>query len=324
MTFVLPPDAKRRPTAEVLTDSISPNGNRVTTFRILMHRFVLTHFLTHRVASRSAASDRAISSRVRLEQVISDPAMPAGWPSEAKGMQGGDPLLGEDLDDAVELFEAIHAAITGLIGGYLDRKDAQYGHLPLEERRTHVLHKSVLNRPMETFMWQWVVASFTDLQGFFDQRAGAADTLAQLEIALPADAMKAAFEASTPTPLGFDEWHLPFIDDGDREWAHRSWRGRSLLGVDVDATGVLKGVSSARCARTSLENIHGDWDPEGDWDLYRRLVAANPLHASPMEHICTPATDVEIAGHEVLGNLRTFHQHRHEVEAAKHHAAIAA
>lgn len=42
MTFVLPPDAKRRPTAEVLTDSVSPNGNRVTTFRILMHRFVLT------------------------------------------------------------------------------------------------------------------------------------------------------------------------------------------------------------------------------------------------------------------------------------------
>jgi len=323
MTFVLPPDAKRRPTAEVLTDSISPNGNRVTTFRILMHRYVLTHFLTHRVASRSAASDRAISSRVRLEQVIEDPAMPAGWPSEAKGMQGGVPLLGEDLDDAVELFEAIHAAITGLIGGYLDRKDAQYGHLPLEERRTHVLHKSVLNRPMETFMWQWVVASFTDLQGFFDQRAGAADTLAQLEIALPADAMKAAFEASTPTPLGFGEWHLPFIGDEDRAWAEAQ-SGLLLLGVDAGPLDIIKGVSSARCARTSLENIHGGWDPEGDWDLYGRLIAADPLHASPMEHICTPATDDQIAGHKVLGNLRTFHQHRHEIEAAKHHAAIAA
>lgn len=37
------------PSARVIADSISPLGHRVTTFEVVMHRFVLAEFNTHRV-----------------------------------------------------------------------------------------------------------------------------------------------------------------------------------------------------------------------------------------------------------------------------------
>ena len=45
---------------EILADSLSPQGNRLTTFKITYPRIVHAELMTHRVFSRNAASSRAI------------------------------------------------------------------------------------------------------------------------------------------------------------------------------------------------------------------------------------------------------------------------
>ena len=85
-----------KPSAKIWADSISPRGDRLTTFEVTMHRFVLAEFNTHRTFSRNSASSRAIPVRKVIEQVRSNPALPLEWRAEQKGMQGGD-LLNADL-----------------------------------------------------------------------------------------------------------------------------------------------------------------------------------------------------------------------------------
>jgi hypothetical protein len=77
----------------------------------------------------------------------------------------------------------------------------------------------------------------------------------------------------------------------------------------------------------------GKRDPLEDLALYDRLVSADPMHASPLEHVATPATwnqqDVfhnywdeaggcfrEFRWHlPKIGKFLGWFQHRHEVEA---------
>src|SRR5258708_28627629 len=80
------------PSAKVIADSITTNGDRLTTLEVTLHRYVLSEFNTHRVFSRSSASSRAIPVRKQIERVLDDPALPLVWPQEQKGMQGGDLL----------------------------------------------------------------------------------------------------------------------------------------------------------------------------------------------------------------------------------------
>lgn len=51
---------KMKPSAKIIADSLSPQGHRLTTMEVIMHRFVLAEFNTHRVFSRNSASSRAI------------------------------------------------------------------------------------------------------------------------------------------------------------------------------------------------------------------------------------------------------------------------
>jgi thymidylate synthase ThyX len=46
--------------AEILADSLSPQGHRITTMKITFPRFILAEMNTHRVFSRNSASSRAI------------------------------------------------------------------------------------------------------------------------------------------------------------------------------------------------------------------------------------------------------------------------
>ena len=71
-------------------------------------------------------------------------------------------------------------------------------------------------------------------------------------------------------PLKPGQWHLPFVEVGD------------------EATISL---SVARCASTSYKTVDGfDMTPERAVALHDKLVAAQPMHASPCEHQATPDT----------------------------------
>lgn len=260
--------------AKIILDSISPNGDRLTTMEVKMHRFVLAEINTHRKFSRNSSSSRAIPLSKQVERVFENPAYPVSFPAEQPGMQGGDELHGVDAQLAKSLVETIRLDILGTIAGYTDSLEQIYG----DSYKEHSLHKSVLSRYLEPFMWQTVIISGTEWDNFFAQRVS---LLAQPELMQAAKAMQDTLRSSTPQEVKWGKWHLPYIDDETYVAADRA--GMSLEDV--------KKISVARCARVSYLTHDGKRDLSKDIELYDKLVSANPKHYSPLEHVATPSYD---------------------------------
>lgn len=244
--------------AKIVNDSVSEGGHRVTTFEVCMHRFVLAEFNTHRVFSRNSASSRAIPVPKRMQEFQFSPAFSLTLPSEKSGMQGGEELQGEWRDDAEWFLRDLHHEVVDQIKWYIDNH-------PEPETR---LHKSVLARYMEPWLWHRVIVTATDWEGFFTQRVS---PLAQPEIHLPALLMQEAYEDNMPQPVADGGWHLPYVT------------GQELS--EFETLDCVK-LSTARCARVSYLTHDGEYDPEKDIALWDRLITADPPHASPLEHPC--------------------------------------
>lgn len=279
--------------AEVMADSLSPNGDRLTTLQVQCHRFVLAEFNTHRRFSRNSASSRAIPARKQIDRVLSNPAIPLVFPAEQKGMQGGDPLSVEHQERARELWlDAMRNAVTSAI-----------------DLNALKVHKSVVNRILEPFMWHTIIVSATEWQNFFTQRCS---PLAQPEIRAVAECMQLAMKNSEPFILERDEWHLPYITDEDRaEVCDRSGFIGTVDGPSEYPWQGLARISSARCARVSYLTQEGKRDIEVDLELYQRLTEADPPHWSPLEHVAKPAP---WEGHPAEGNFTGWVQLRGLVE----------
>lgn len=282
--------------AKVIADSYHA-GQRVTTFQVTFHRFVLAEFNTHRVCSRNSASSRAIPVEKQMLEFADFPAYPLTLPVEKKGMQGGAELEGEDRLRATIFLQDLHGAVLTRIRQYMESND-----------KDHRLHKSVLNRYMEPWLWHRVIVTATDWDGFFSQRVS---ELAQPEIHHPADLMQQVYEASVPVILDKDEWHLPYVQPEELQV--------------FDLLDLVK-LSTARCARVSYLTHDGLYDPERDVELWGKLTKADPPHASPLEHPCRADYDnIRTAEWNMLdgthksiqlpnvGNLTGFMQARHLV-----------
>ena len=260
----------------MIADSTSPSGTRLTTLEVRLHRFVLAELNTHRVFSRNSASSRAIPIAKQIERVLTDPALPLEYGSKRAGMQAGPPLEGDALLAAQQVWlTARNSAVAAA-----------------QELLRLGVHKQVANRLLEPFMWHTVIVSSTDWDGFWTQRCS---PLAQPEIRVAAEAMRDAVHASTPIARANGDWHLPYITDDDR----------------ADAGGeheMLRRVSAARCGRVSYLTQDGRRDLDEDLQLYERFVTADPPHASPLEHVATPAAATDV---HHLGNLRGWRQLRH-------------
>lgn len=243
---------------------------------VRLHRFVLAEFNTHRTFSRNSASSRAIPVGKQFVVVAGEPAVPLVWASEQKGMQGGEELPQFTQIDARKV--------------WLAARDAAVHHA--EQLVNLGVHKSITNRLLEPFLPHTVIVSSTDWDDFWTQRAS---WLAQPEIRAAAEAMRTAYDASTPRKLHAGSWHMPYVDAEER----------SVLGTDAMR------VSAARCARVSYLTHDGRRDIQADLNLYRRLVTARPPHWSPLEHVATPAP----GRGKVRGNFKGWHQLRHQIPA---------
>lgn len=262
---------------KVILDSISPEGQRLTTMETTFHRFVLAEYNTHRVFSRNSASSRAIPVEKQLQRLIDDPATPLEWPCEQAGMSGGAELIGQDLEDALSLWTEAFDSIYALVNNYIiDHPD-----------KSTRLHKSVINRLLEPFMWHTVITTSTNWDNFFGLRC---HPDAQPEIRIPAEMMLDAYNESTPTLVNYGKWHTPYIIDGE----------------EMPSKAKLE-VSAARCARVSSLTHDGVRDFYKDLDLYYKLTSADPRHDSPLEHPATPAFPDDV----VRGNFTGWHQLRH-------------
>ena len=289
---------------KIMADSVSERGHRLTTFIITLPRIVLAEFNTHRVFSRNSASSRAIPTRKQLKALIEDMFTPAEFGTAVKGMNAGPVLSGDKLAQAIEVWgeaadaQMMYALCLTTSPEYFEREwalwedehqDTDLGSFVLDvidriDDESHPIHnesllwttKGLTNRLLEPFMWHTVIVTATEWDNFFNLRT---DKNAQLEIRTAAKLMQEAYAASTPKLLKPGEWHLPFIQEHEMEWA----RANPELAVKAVV---------ARCARVSyLTHDRQVIDLEADYRTYNQLVTNG--HMSPLEHAATPITAEE-------------------------------
>jgi hypothetical protein len=86
---------KTQISAEIVTDSLSPQGKRLTSVLVTMPRIILSEVNTHRMLSKNTSSSRAIPFKKMVESVQNDPFIPIAWQKDHKGMQGSDYITDE-------------------------------------------------------------------------------------------------------------------------------------------------------------------------------------------------------------------------------------
>lgn len=240
--------------ARIITDSIGPNGVRITTFVLKYPRFIHSEFMTHRDFSRNASSSRAIPFEKQLQMIKDDMAFPIAFRKNQKGMQAGAFLTDE---------EEVKAVAAWANAGF---KAIEYA----QELAALNVHKQYINRLLEPYAHISVVVTATRFSNFFALRH---HPDAQPEIAELAKLMWEEYRQSWPEQLKSGHWHLPFVTVPPfANMDHFDW------------TPLIK-QSVARCARVSYLTHEGkEPDEASDFALYDRLLGSQPIHASPAEH----------------------------------------
>ncbi len=250
------------PSAKVIAHSASRHGQEIVTVEATLHHYVAKELLTHCALARNAASQRAIPYEKIRQQVLDSPAIPPSWGTRQKGMQAGPPLVGQDAEEAEADWRAARRAAIE----WADR---------LNERG---VHKSLINRLLEPFLWTTYIITATEWDGFFKQRC---HPDAEEAMRLVAEAIRDAIAASKPTSAWLlpvvegRRWHLPYVGQQDLDECEEH-------GVDP------RHVSAARVARVSYLTHDGVRDVREDEGLWLKLVDRDPLHASPLEHPAMP------------------------------------
>ncbi|MBQ69438.1 hypothetical protein CL689_05195 [Candidatus Saccharibacteria bacterium] len=283
-------------------DSISERGHRLTTMVVTLPRNMLAELNTHCALARNSASSRAIPTLKQLRMIVEDMFIPVEFGTVATGMNAGPPLTGNKDYRARQAWrnaglEAIWWAMSLVTSAeyiedewetWVRTKNDEFGEFVLDiaERLDNKLlknrhdllgvSKGLANRILEPFMWHTVIITATEWDNFFNLRT---HKDAQLEIRTAAKMMQEAYNASTPTLLQEGDWHLPFIQPHELEWA----RENPL---------VARKVSSARCARVSYLT-HDTGEANIDRDLSRADGLAGDGHMSPFHHAATPFTEAE-------------------------------
>lgn len=254
---------------KIVCDSVNKYGDRLTTIEGIIWRPVLAEVNTHRVFSRNSASSRAIPLRRKnrrgtLDLIEDYPAGPMYWGAEKSGMQSGEELDGLDLLLAKGMWDQARAEAISFAEG-------------LQE--VH-LHKSLVNRLLEPFMWHRIIITATHWENFFAQRSWhhnpkPPEPGPMPEFAIFATKIEDLLKESTPQILGFDQWHLPYILPDEEH-----------LPLEVK-----KSISVGRCGRVSFLNHDLVKDPDEDVAFCERLKGGKPIHSSPFEHVATPGYD---------------------------------
>jgi len=244
--------------ASILADSCNNKGCRLTTFQVTYPRCVHSELMTHRMFSRNSSSSRAIPIEKMLRDVETDPFIPIEWGRNQKGMQAS---------KVVSVNMGVLARRT-----WLQARDSALDHA------CHLsvdcnLHKQIVNRIVEPWMWITVIITSTNYANFFKLRC---HPDAEPHIRYIAEMMRLLYEEYRPDVLKAGQWHLP------------------LFGFEKDSEisnpYECAKLSTARCARVSYKTHDGRRDTEKDIELHDKLVSSR--HWSPFEHVAQ-ATDQE-------------------------------
>lgn len=266
----------------IIADSISPQGIRLTTFELEYPRFIHAEVMTHRVFSRNAQSSRAVPVTKSLEQEIISPVV---WGANKAGMSSDTSLSQEAINEVAYFWHA--AALT--CQDFAERM-ARAG-----------LHKQWANRCLEWFSPIKVVVTATEWDNFFWLRDD--PEAAQPEIVELARKMKEAMDASEPMKLEPGEWHLPYIDREFYDALGYFFEGKML---DLETA---KKVSAGCCAAVSYRN---NPSIEKCLEIWDKLFSGPKPHLSPVEHQATPMNtdwgydDIGVFGNNYPGDTGSW------------------
>jgi hypothetical protein len=288
--------AKETYAAEILADSISPDGVRLTSMWVTFPRFILAEVNTHRMLSRNSNSSRAIPPEMQIQKVRENPFVPEIFNKRIKGMG-----VGESLNDS----DAVLAH-----GVWLDAAAAAC--MAAEDLCELDCDKSRINRLLEPFLWHSAVISATEWDNFFALRDHPA---AQPEFRILAKLMRKAMDESEPLVINYGEWHLPGTPDFPMNEVSPDWE-------------MWKRVSAGRLARMTSYNLMSEDPVENALERAEKLIQS--FHMSPTEHQATPipGRDVGLLGETTvlgqpyfIGNFRGWKQFRKEIPN-EHNAAL--
>lgn len=295
----------------ILADSKMPSGTRLTTLEITFPRSILAELNTHRMASKNAASSRAIPVWKMIKNIIADPFIPV-FARNQKGMQSAEPLVGWRLWLARKLW---------LIGMHICIFIAKC-FIKLD------IHKQFANRILEPWMWCTVIISATEWDNLLALRC---HPKAEPSFQVIANMILQELVTHEPTELEVGEWHRPLIYEQDtaevKEYVTRfnNQEAKRLLAESgLPTTGSIRydykpadplfgfderlnKISVGRCARISYLTHEGNRDHEKDIQLHDLLTSERPGHWSPTEHVAL-AADVPANFHS--GNFRGCVQYR--------------
>lgn len=233
--------------AEIIEDSINPDGSRLTSFVIIYPRFILAEVNTHKMMSKNSASSRAIPIHKMMSEVLENPAMPIRWGKNGKGMQDHGDLSEQEIHYCKEAW--LDAAFSAVDSAK-----------KLEENG---LQKGWVNRIYENFTWTTTLISGTEWENFFSLRA---NKQAQPEFAHIAYLMLKEYLSHKPKKSQWGDWHIPFFNN---------------MPANIPFQDKIK-IAVARAARVSYNNFDGSSDIEKDIGLYDRLAESG--HFSCFEH----------------------------------------
>lgn len=211
-------------------------------------RCIHAEMLRHRVFSRNTASSRAIPIAKVIKQVEENPFIPIHWGAAQGGMQAYAEISEQEKEDALDSWLAA-------------RNDAVYHAKDLV---LCGLHKQVVNRILEPWVWCTEIISGTQWSNFFHLRCHEA---AEPHCQKIAYMIRDALEASVPKVLEDGEWHIPMMDEDER--------------ADFTLSEQLA-IATGRLARVSYLTHNGVRDSLEDITLHDRLKESG--HWSPFEH----------------------------------------
>lgn len=251
--------------------------------------------------SRNAASSRAIPVAKMIDDILSDPAVPVFWGKNVAGMQANEELPKHLASKARDIWlSSMHAAIAharAMVALGIDDAERPIG-----------AHKQIVNRMLEPYMHIRVLVSATEWSNFLALRIHEA---AEPHIQMLAREIKACLDLPAMQELRPGEWHLPYVDESDKNFARDNFPQNQL--------DYLRKLSTARCASTSYLTVDSKpMLPSVAEALHDKLVGASPLHASPAEH---PAQADE-KGTLFNATWRNAGQHRNYVGFRQYRAML--
>lgn len=251
--------------AEIVQDSISPQGKRITSLKLKYGLIVHAEHLRHRLLSNSVASNRAIPMKKIREQVLKEPYVPVWFGAQQKGMVADNEVKNKSLARKLWLTA---------------RYPSCFAHWIAEKMGAHKEWSNRLLNPWQ-FVQQTVTA--TEWDNYIELRV---HKDAQKDILHIAKCIDDAMKASEPTVIYPGEYHVPYITRTRNENGAMEYFDND--GKQLTVEQAIK-ASAARVARSSYNNHDkSDANFKTDEKLYQTLIESNPKHLSPAEAQATP------------------------------------